>query len=135
MNWNVWPILHCNDVVVYNFLCHVNVFCIQIPLFYVQIIFDNISGNSSTPICAASKLTCYKSNSRDLRVPKVTKGVKRALNYCNCMPACMSLSYTAEKFAMEFDYRRTFSNFDRLDKIKPGLVNDTKRFNITDQPG
>lgn len=97
---------------------------------YIVCTYCIISGNSSTPICAARKVSCYteaalKANGYNGagREPTATDSSNNLVANCNCMPACISISYTTEKFASEFDFIPIFRSFS------------DSRYNITDQPG
>lgn len=54
-------------------------------------------GNETAPICGKLKVLCHLDVIDKFRNPDVPIGhSERLLDSCNCLPACNTLSYTAE---------------------------------------
>lgn len=50
-------------------------------------------------------MNCYYDVLLNFDNPNTTNDARRSLTPCNCMPACTSISYTAEVTQMDYDWR------------------------------
>ena len=75
-------------------------------------------GDKDTPICGASKITCYEDAEDKLIENGLIEGFKNAQtagtagNICNCLPACTSITYDARISQAQFESKDLLTAFD-----------------------
>lgn len=80
--------------------------------------FHRFAGDKDTPICGASKITCYEDAEDKLIENGLIEGFKNAKtagtagNICNCLPACTSITYDARISQAQFESRDLLTAFD-----------------------
>lgn len=68
-------------------------------------------GTDSTPICGASKITCYQNAEDELLSKNIRDNLNRTVSDCNCLPTCTSIKYNTDISHSDFDFKSLFEAY------------------------